>query len=166
MSKDDIEIPPAPPRKRRQLEDPNTLDKWLAIWATDDELPPSQRKRAQEERDRRKRLVPDVKVGILVGEEGMTPAQAAIVAEAVAPATELHAHGMYAAHLRKPLSGVTTPCVQHGDYREVIRYSTSLVATPKEPEKPDVVEGVWQAVRYAKHRKVAVKVVMPNGRVM
>jgi FAD/FMN-containing dehydrogenase len=44
-----------------------------------------------------------------------------------------------------------------------VRQATAVVAAPKEPEKPDRVEGVWEAVRYARHRRVPVRVVLPNG---
>jgi hypothetical protein len=47
--------------------------------------------------------------------------------------------------------------------QELVRSSTTVVAAPKEREKPNTVEGVWEAVRYAKHRRVPVRVVMPDG---
>lgn len=169
--KDDVEIPPEPPRKRRQLEDPGqTLDKWLAVWASDESLPPSARKRAQAERDRRKALVPDVRVGVIVGEEGMTPAQRERVLEILVSvgATELLYDGDRLSHFRRlllPLDDLGVPAVlQQGD-QELVRNSSTLVAAPKEAEKPGVVEGVWEAVRYAKHRKVPVRVVMQDGSV-
>jgi hypothetical protein len=164
--KEDVEIPPGPPRKRRQLEDPGqTLDKWLAVWATDESLPPSQRARAQAERDRRKALVPDVRLGVIVGVEGMTPAQREVVAASMANATELHWLTSTFPHLRRALVelGRHVAGTSHEDPRDVVRHSSTLVAAPKEPEKPDRVEGVWEAVRYAKHRKVPVRVVLPNG---
>jgi hypothetical protein len=164
--KDDVEIPPTPPRKRRALE--QALPQWLAMWANDESLPPSQRRRAQAERDRRKRLVPDVIVGVIVGEEGMTPAQRGRLLEliAAARATELHHDWSRSSHMRRlllPLDDLNVRVVpQQGDH-ELVRNSTTVVAVPKDVEKPDRVEGVWEAVRYAKHRRLPVRVVMPDG---
>jgi hypothetical protein len=167
--KDDVEIPAKVPTKRKVLESPAlTLDKWLAVWAADPDQPPSARKRAQDERDRRKRLVPDVRVGVIVGEEGMTPAQRARLLELVAEAkaTELHYDAERLTHLRRlllPLDDLNVKAILHHGNQDVVRESTTLVAAPKDTEKPNVVEGVWEAVRYAKHRKVPVRVVMPDG---
>lgn len=169
--KDDVEIPPAPPRKRRQLEDPGqTLDKWLAVWAADTSLPPSQRARAQAERDRRKALVPDVRVGVLVGDEGMTPAQRQRILELVTGAgtTDLNFDAQRLSHFRRlllPLDDLNVRAIAMEGDQDVVRNSTTLVAAPKESEKPGVVEGVWDAVRYAKHRRLPVRVVMPDGSV-
>jgi hypothetical protein len=164
--KDDVEIPPAPPRKRRELE--RALPVWLATWASDESLPPSQRRRAQEERDRRKALVADVRVGVILGEEGMTPAQREVVLETLAAvaATELHYDGLRSPHMRRlllPLDDLNVTSIPQPGDQELVKASTMVIAAPKEPEKPDRVEGVWEAVRYAKHRKVPVRVVLPNG---
>jgi hypothetical protein len=172
--KDDVEIPAkVPPTKRKVLESPSlTLDKWLAVWAADPDQPPSARKRAQDERDRRKALMPDVRVGVILGEEGMTPAQRVAVRDFVLAQspTELHVQKGSYTHLRRllfelsdqELVPIPPPSVQP-DPSTIVRASTTLVAVPKDNEKPNVVEGVWEAVRYAKHRKVPVRVVMPDG---
>jgi hypothetical protein len=160
--KEDVEMPLVVPQKRKQLE--AALPQWLAVWATDESQPPSARKRAQAERDRRKALVPDVRVGVIVGEEGMTPVQREVVAGVMASATELHWPAGAVKHLRRALAGLDDiPGHPHEDVREVVRQATAVVAAPKEPEKPDRVEGVWEAVRYARHRRVPVRVVLPNG---
>lgn len=161
--KDDVEIPPEPPRKRRQLE--AALPVWLATWATDESLPPSARRRAQEERDRRKALAPDVRVGFIVGEEGMTPVQRDRLVELAISAgpTELHLDGRRLPHVRRFPAELLHMVVVHEEAQELVKASTLVLAAPKEPEKPDRVEGVWEAVRYAKHRRVPVRVVLPNG---
>lgn len=162
--KDDVEIPPAPPRKRRELE--RALPVWLATWASDESLPPSQRKRAQGERDRRKHLLPDVCVGVIVGEEGMTPAQRERLADlgVAASPTALHVEERFVVHARRLLQSIADVTIwMHPDAQELVKASTLVLAAPKEPEKPDRVEGVWEGVRYAKHRKVPVRVVLPNG---
>lgn len=167
--KDDVEIPAKVPAKRKVLENPAlTLDLWLAVWANDDSQPPGARKRAQEERDRRKALVPDVRMGVIVGDEGMTPAQRDRVLELLSGAqpTEIHFRLDRVSHLRRvllPIAQGSHREVPHVDEQELVRASTSLLAAPKESEKPGTVVGVWEAVRYAKHRKVPVRVVMPSG---
>lgn len=169
MSKDDVEIPAEVPKKRKVLESPQTLDKWLAVWANDPNQPPSARTRAQGERDRRRRLVPDVRVGVIVGEEGMTPAQRDGVLERVMAAgpTQLVVLAPRMRHLRMLLNAVaageTVGLLTCEDDQALVRESTTLVAAPKETEKPGVVAGVWEAVRYAKHRRLPVRVVMPDG---
>lgn len=165
MSKDDVEIPRWPPRKRRVLEDQGaTLDKWLAVWANDEGLPPSQRARAQAERDRRKRLAPDMRVGVIVGEEGMTPPQADMVTSLVATVLPTELHVIRPRHLRRVLAIASCPVVTHDNEWDLIRASTTVFAAPKEAEKPAVVQGVWEAVRYARHRRLPVSVVMPDGK--
>jgi hypothetical protein len=167
VSKDDVEIPPSPPRKRRVLEDQGvTLDKWLAVWANDESLPVSQRARAQRERDRRKLLLnlePDI-VGVLVGREGATPEQLDAIRGIV------HGPSVLEVHAPAPLKlGLEEGFVLHRkpDLRErlhaIVKSSTTVVAAPKEAEKPNVVQGVWEAVRYARHRGLPVTVVMPDG---
>lgn len=97
--KDDVEIPAAPPAKRRVLEDPaRTLDQWLAVWAADESLPPSARRRAQEERGRRKdlrRAGPPVIIGFTGSRAGMTPEQRVAVVDVLAgPGVVAAHHGM------------------------------------------------------------------------
>jgi hypothetical protein len=82
VSRDDVPVPEEVPRKRRVLEDESvTLDRFLAVWAARPDLTPSDRRRVEDERYRRKRLSPIVCLGVLVGREGMTPAQRQAFAE-------------------------------------------------------------------------------------
>lgn len=152
MSRDDVPVPEEVPRKRRVLEDPSvTLDRFLAIWAARDDLTPSERRRVDAERYRRKRLSLPVCLGVLVGREGMTPEQRQALAE-------------YREQINP--TEVTEPA-DRGSYavlQAVVKVSTVLFAAPKEPREPiGRKAGVWAAVRYAKHRGVPVRVVLPTG---
>jgi hypothetical protein len=152
VSRDDVPVPEEVPRKRRVLEDESvTLDRFLAVWAARPDLTPSDRRRVEDERYRRKRLSPIVCLGVLVGREGMTPAQRQAFAE-------------YREQIKA--TEVTEPA-DRGSYavlQAVVKVSTVLFAAPKEPREPiGRKAGVWAAVRYAKHRGVPVRVVLPTG---
>lgn len=161
--KDDAPVPERLPRKRRELED--ALDRWLAVWLAREDLTPSERRRLEEEKARRKALTPDVQVALIVGNEGMTPAQHDRASDLLGAmgATEVFYLQYVARHVRR-LQQVTPMSTGFGDEREMLREATAAIATPKEPEKPNVVQGVWDAVRFAKHRKIPVRVVMPDGK--
>lgn len=168
MSEDDVEIPAVPPRKRRQLE--ATPAKWLAVWAADESLPPSQRRRAQDERDRRKRNAGTSFeiVGVLVGAEGATPEQVDYVRARVPAAKRVKAPRPLKLGLKpntfvlcgEPWAGTTL----QERLKYIVRTSSAVIATPEKDHDPQRVEGVWEAVRYAKHRNVPVTVVMPDGK--
>lgn len=158
----DLEMPARPPKKRRVLEDESqTLDVWLARWAEDQDLTPSERARAQRERARRKALVPDVCVAVIVGQEGATPEQAAGIRDYLSnvQATEVLLRGRAARALR----GYEGKLLLAASARDAVRNATHVVAAPKETEVPDQKEGVWDAVRFARHRGTPVTVIMPNG---
>lgn len=157
-------LPPIP-RKRRQLEEQATfLDLHIAIWLDRDDITPSERRRLEEEKKRRKALKPDVVVGIIVGMEGVTPGQLAFAHEFLqtAGATAI-AHTTPLSKKMARLFPEGVPVSAEADFRDVVRAATVVVAAPKEPEKPNQVQGVWEGVRYAKHRRVPVRVVMPSG---
>lgn len=158
-------LPPIP-RKRRQLEDQAAfLDLHIAMWL-DGDITPSERRRLEEEKARRKSLRPNVNVGLIVGAEGLTPAQttAAHAFLLTVNPTAVHWQNGTLKLVRKALAAVPdVPGEVHQDFNEVVRHSTTVIAFPKEPEKPNQVQGVWAGVRYAKHRSTPVRVVMPNG---
>lgn len=84
MAKEDVEVPERPPAKRRQLE--AALDLWLAVWLDRSDLTPSERRRVEEEKARRKtasRRPFPVVVGFTGTREGMTPRQRAFVMSAL-----------------------------------------------------------------------------------
>lgn len=150
MSKDDIEIPSEIPRKRRQLE--AALDSWVAFWLSG-EPTPSQRRRLEEERERRKRLrrAQSRVVAVIVGPEGQTPEQKAAITEALTAAQDTV--------LRPPIVAA----------KSAIRSSDLVIAAPRESAAPSDVQirdrsSVWHAIDYAKHRRVPVRIIMPNGK--
>lgn len=79
MKEDLGPAPERPPHKRRQLEKAPAL--WLAIWAASEALTPSERRRVQGERDRRKQTALPVIVGITATREGLTPPQRTFIRE-------------------------------------------------------------------------------------
>lgn len=153
--KDDAPIPAEIPRKRRQLE--AVPDVWLAEWLGGAyPLVPSQKARLEAEKARRRdlRRSESRSAAVITGPEGQTPQQKAAVAEALTAfgATEVH----------RPRGAL--------DARAQIRAGTDLViATPREATSPgwSPVDGrsvVWIAIDYAKHRRVPVKIIMPDGK--
>jgi hypothetical protein len=169
MAKEDIQdIPKSVPHKRGAIE--GVPDMWLAIWAGDESLPPSQRKRAQEERDRRKALIPDKKLGLLVGQEGVTPQQLDKLKELLGTsgATEVHHPGV-ASKVHTACRALGVPVTPHRDVRVddaermklVVKASDRIIAAPPVGSQP----GVWDGIRYAKHRSLPVIVVQPDGSV-
>lgn len=159
--KDDAELPAVVPRKRRQVE--ALLDRWIAIWLAGDEITPSERRLLEAEKLRRKKLHPDpIRLGVIVGREGLTPAQLEFA--------RTHAQADGVVQIRAPfpvkLGAPPNTFAVLPDNRMVVRESDVVVAAPKEPEKPGRVEGVWECVRLAKQRGARVHVVLPNGMVM
>lgn len=179
------DVPPLPdrvPAKRRQVE--ALLDVHIAMWLASDQITPSQRRRLDAEKARRRALTPEQPVGLLVGREGVTPVQqehviAAIVAaqptQIIHPgvAGPLHSacrrvgvpvkalRNMRSHHMALP------PFQMHGSdadaMREVVRSSQLVVAAPKD-HTPDSDSDVWDAARYARHRSIAVQIILPNGK--
>jgi hypothetical protein len=133
-------------------------------------LPPSARKRAEDELARRKaedrRTV--VAAGILIGTEGATPQQVSTMSEwwEKAKVTEVHvpsiARGRGLLMLFPEGERVHTyrRSVDRDELREVVVHADTLVALPPRIAR----EGnVWWAVGHAHHRKVPVTVILPDG---
>jgi hypothetical protein len=165
--KTDVVMPSRPPKKRRVLEDAaQTLDVWLATWATDKKLTPSERARAQRERDRRKAEVQEVRVAVIAGREGITPPQATRIREyleAVA-ATDVLLVGRASRGVGPYLAkGGSLRVVASELARDAVRDADRVVAAVKGPSVPVEKEGVWDAVRFAKHRSTPVTVLLPDG---
>lgn len=163
--KDDAPPPPKPPKKRKQLE--RAPDLWLAVWANDHNLPEVDRAKVQEERDRRKAAQPDRVVGILVDYEGATPSQLETVKQELAKArpTMIH-HPWTGKSLNTACKATGAPVEVHRDVtsttnplREVVLASDRLIVAPRSrSESP-----VWDAYKYAKHRKLPITVVLMDG---
>jgi hypothetical protein len=160
--KDDL--PPLPdrvPAKRRALHD--VPDVHIAMWLAG-ELTGSERRRLSDEKARRKAAVPDHPVGLLVGREGITPAQQSTIVELLGSlsATEVHHPGV-SSSLHQACRRVGVPVVVQDGLREVVKASAVVVGAPKERSRPVTKSTVWDMILYAKHRSLVVKVVLPDG---
>lgn len=161
--KDDVgPLPERPPAKRRQLQQTPAL--WIAQWLAGDTLTPSERRRLEEEKHRRRGLTPDRAVGIVVGAEGVTPEQFTRLIEqthAVQP-TEIHHPGLQS-RLHMQLRAMEVPVHVHaGDFKAVVKASHVVILAPRDSD-PSGRAAVWETLRYAKHRNLAVRVVLPSG---
>jgi hypothetical protein len=156
-----VEMAYAPPKKRRQLEAADA--KHLALWANDPELPPSARKRAQGERERRKRLSTGCTVGVLEDVGGATPEQVAQVAallEAWHPSLILHPFSSGSLHHVCERAANVQIVHEHQAGRDAHR----VIGLPNATRMPDrKTEGVWRELRHAKDRGADVTVIWPDG---
>lgn len=154
------EIPSEPPRKRRQLEAAD--GKHLAIWANDPNLIASARKRAQNERDRRKRLGPERVVAVLEDDGGSTPSQVEAVVFVLSgwqPTEILKPFTSKSLHRAMSFVGPVTLI----DPTEASR-AERLIGLPNRiviPENKD--KGLWKHLRQARDRGVDVMVIWPDG---
>lgn len=166
------ELPQEVPKKRRQVE--TALDIHIAMWLSSDDLTSSERKRLEREKQRRKSLTPEKTVGILVGQEGITPAQEKKLFDIVeAYQTEQRVQYIYTVpqdqpKLRRKLhystDEATIVTIVATDLKEIVYQSTQCLAFPKESEEPvQKIAEVWAAIRHAKHRSMPVRIIMPDG---
>lgn len=168
MKEDVQELPAVVPRKRRQVE--QALDLHIAIWL-DSEITPSERRRLLAEKQRRKNLTPDVVVGLVVADEGVTPIQLASLREELGrlEPTKIVHPGVASSkvHGACKAQGVPVEVYHDGDpisrAKEVVRAAEVLVAAPKEPTEPNEKTGVWSIIRYARNRSLRVRVILPDG---
>lgn len=167
MKTDVPELPDRVPAKRRQVE--QLLDVHIAMWLAGDTITPSQRRRLEQEKARRRALAPERPVGLLIGREGVTPAQHETVVGLIAKAapTQIHHPGV-AGPLHTACKRIG-PVEVHRDVRSdvnamknVVRRSQLVIAAPKD-HMPSKDGSVWDAARYARHRSIAVQIVLPNG---
>lgn len=164
--KDDAPTPEKVPTKRRQLHD--ALPRWLAEWLARDDLTKRERALIEEEQERRRNLQPTVAVGVVIPQEGLTPQQLAALKEwlSASGATEVHHRFGMPSRVHTACRDLGVPVNVRDTDRDVVRDSTTVVATPKETFDPGPRSGgVWDTVRAARHRKVPVKLVMPDGRI-
>lgn len=159
--KEDAPAPAHPPTKRRALE--RAPDLWLAVWASDESLPEADRKRVQAIRDARKVATPDRILGLILDKEGATPQQLLTIKE-ILPArrpTAIH-HVWCAARIHSACEALKVPVTVHArnGFRDVVLATSILVALPRGQETDSPV---WDAIKYANHRKSEVTVVLPSG---
>ena len=169
MSKEDVG--PAPdqiPQKRRQLEAAPAL--WLRQWLDKTDITFREKKRIEKEIQRRKELVRPVRVGILVGDEGVTPQQLRSMDTYLqkSGATEIH-HSYVASKLHTAAKRLGVPVVVHGGAardaanQEVVKNSDVVIAAVKQQERKSII-GVWAGINYAKHRRTPVMIFTPDGK--
>lgn len=142
MKTDVGDVPAHLPRKNRHLH--RWPDIWIAISLARHDISDSDRDRLQAVKDAR-RAVPLERWGVLVGQEGATPQQRRKVRELLPEDYRL---------------------ISTGDLHATVRGVDKLIACPKEMSEPvnqSRVSTVWTAIRYARHRKVPVIIVLPNG---
>jgi hypothetical protein len=168
--KDDVpELPARVPTKRRALRE--LLDVHIAMWLAGSEITTAERRRLEAVKAERKQSTPDRPVGLLIGREGVTPAQQRSIVSLLselAP-TEIH-HPRLASSLHSACKRLDVPVILHedvrvdeGGMREVVKASTVVIGAPKERSRPSETSTVWDMMRYANHRDLAVKVVLPDG---
>lgn len=168
--KEDAPAPKDIPRKRRQLE--AAPDLWLAVWLDRDLLPP-ERRRVQEEKDRRRaaRARQSRLVGVVLGYEGVTPPQREAIGESLRGGlvTEVYSNQQLKARwLRSICHDLGVP-IHHDSPGNLIRAVDMVIAAPRETIAPTNTptwerSPVWAAISYAKHRSIAVKVILSDGK--
>lgn len=158
MTQEDVEIPARPPRKRLAMAKAPAL--WLQLWANDQALSPIDRLNAQSEIDRRKVLTSEKVMGVVVDLTGMSPPQWEALVEAVdkeSPTGYMMLASTFG-NLRK--AARKWPWTVAGSYHEIV-LQTQLIYCFARPGRPEGV--VYDAMRYAKHRKVPVHLILPTG---
>lgn len=170
MSKEDAPAPDVIPKKRRQIEAVPAL--WIATWLARDDITPSERRRLEEEKQRRKNQEPDQRVGVIPAQEGMTPEQLATFRRILPTtrATEVHHPGV-ASKVHGTCRSLGVPVIEHRDMAawssratEIVKGSDMIVAAPKDTRSSNGDKrDVWAIIRHARDRKLPVTIIMPNG---
>src|SRR4051794_38435133 len=133
--KEDAPLPDRVPRKRREIE--QALSLHIAMWLDGDTLTPSERRRLEDEKARRKALQPDNRIGVLVGEEGMTPEQFETFKDLLGRAqpTEIHPPGVHSrVHGYCKSVAPVTPHFETLGATAVIKAADRIIATPRSIE--------------------------------
>jgi hypothetical protein len=167
LTKEDVPpLPERPPRKRTQME--KALDIHLAMWAHSESLTPSDKRRVEEERARRKRTQKRTeRIGLVYSAAGITPQQQTELTDALNGRREhltaiWHPWVRSAVHSLCKSFGVPVESIKERDmviaWKTVIRNTTLVFVLPRGEESEE-----WEMVRYAKHRNTPVEVIMPNG---
>lgn len=132
------------------------------MFLADDTISSSERNRLELEKARRRTIVAQRAVGILVGDEGVTPQQLEAISSVLAmlEPTEIHKP-----HVSRALNAVIkrhgVPVHSHPGMKEVVKHSQHVVAAPA--QSAPTATGVWELARYAKHRSVDLTVIRPDG---
>lgn len=164
MKEDVGPLPERPPAKRRQLE--QTPDLWIAQWLAGDTLTPSERRRLEVEKQRRKDARPERVVGVLVGHEGVTPEQFhSLLAAVLALNPTGIVHPGLQSRLHMQLRALEVPLtVLAGDFQGVVKAANAVLVAPREQAPTD--SAMWEMLRYAKHRSLPARAVLPDGQIV
>jgi hypothetical protein len=169
IAKEDIPpLPAHPPKKRKAME--QVLDIHLAIWANGTGLTPSEYRRVNEERERRKQFrVVNERIGVVLGREGTTPEQQEKLRELLSGrriASVLHPWVPGPVHhiCAQGSKGATVIVV--GDpktdvrdaWKTVVKNATLVIAFPRGEDGE-----LWDTIRYTRHRNIPIIVIMPSG---
>lgn len=162
MAKEDVaDLPAVPPRKRRALQ--GVPDLWLALWASDEGLSRGDRSRAQSERERRRRLKPEKIVGLVIEQEGVTPQQLeGIKVSLMKSGASGLTYPRVPAPVHSACRALNLPITVAENRREVIRASHLVIAAPRTVNPIDT--GVWELIRYARHRSTPSIIIAPDWR--
>lgn len=166
------DLPPLPdkvPAKRRQIE--ALPDLHIAMWLAGDTITPSQRRRLEEEKRRRKMATHSrVVVGVLTSiSAGVTPEQLRALHEtlqALRPSEIVHPGVSSRVHTTCRDEAPTTPLRGDGmlGHRLVVRAADQAIALPHETTvMPYATPGVWSMIGLARHRGIPTRVFLPNG---
>lgn len=152
------QLPSKVPRKQRTLE--KLADVHIAMWLAGDKITDKERKLLQTEKDRRKQLTPEKVICILTHNAGVTPEQLTELKRILArhpDAVEVRAARPLRLALRTKYT--ITP-----DIREALKDATIVIAASKDMQvMSGDTDSFWDTVRYAKHRKIPVTVVLRDG---
>lgn len=165
MAKDDAPCPERPPAKRRPLE--QCPDVWLATWAGSKLLTPSERRRVEDERERRKatRRLSERRVGVVHDRQGVTAEQVHALGEllaAIEPSEIFHPGLQRAAHTTLRRAGKKIIFLRDDPKGVIVNAQTAIVL----PRNAKIESEAWELARYAKHRGVALRIVLPDGSVL
>jgi hypothetical protein len=156
-------LPDKVPAKRRQLE--AALDVHIAMWLAGDSITPSERRRLEGEKKRR-RVIKGPRVGLLVGPEGCTPDQFDVIAKMICEAGASEFAYIRLPHALHQMCRKTGARVAHWpdvkNDTDIIKSSDVLFAAPRSYRHSN---DVWRAVRRARDRRLRVMAVMPDGRI-
>lgn len=169
---DETPLPAKVPVKRRQIE--TLLDVHIAMWLASDDISPSERRKLEAEKARRKALKgEEVIVCFLQARTGMSPVQrqvVGVVLDQIKPTLAIHVedYGGAIPRFHALARKLEIPQELYKDEREAIRRADVVIATPNTatPPRRDQRYGtVWSNITYAADRDLPVKIILPDGHV-
>lgn len=105
-------------------------------------------------------MTPSITLGILTDYAGVAPRQLTAVSEEV---EKINGLKEVLATRSLKLGLKDTLYIIETDLRTIVRNVDRVIACPRQMTTPNQKQGVWDAIRFAKHRKLPLVVVMPSG---